>query len=119
VIKGAAKRAICFMGRETAAATASAFRSASCFGTISPMMIDTKVIPATTSARESAPLTGSRRGTRSNARPRDSASRAPLDAPARMPISVMPIWTLDRKRPGSLARSIAALAPRLPLSART
>ena len=31
-----------------------------------------------------------------------------------MPISVIPIWTVDRKRPGSAARSSAHLAPLLP-----
>ena len=46
--------------------------------------------------------------------PTGSPSRAPEKAPARIPISVIPVWTVDRKRPGSAARSSAHLAPLLP-----
>src|SRR5690606_15377309 len=43
----------------------------------------------------------------------------PEKAPDKMPTSVMPIWTEERKRPGSSARRIAIAAPLLPCSAIT
>ena len=39
---------------------------------------------------------------------------APLKAPAKMPISVMPIWTVERNPVGSSPRRMARSAPRLP-----
>jgi hypothetical protein len=36
-----------------------------------------------------------------------------------LPKNVIPIWTLDRNRPGSAASRMAVMAPRLPLSAIT
>ena len=51
---------------------------------------------------------------------RNPASRvprvAPEKAPDRTPTSVMPIWTVDRKRPGSAASLRARAAPLTPLS---
>src|SRR5215218_2004372 len=44
-------------------------------------------------------------------------SAAPEKAPARMPTRVMPIWTVERKRPGSSASLSAVLAPARPVSA--
>lgn len=46
-------------------------------------------------------------------------SVAPENAPDKTPTSVIPIWTVERKRPGFSPSAIAMLAPRLPLSART
>ena len=42
---------------------------------------------------------------------------APEKAPATMLISVMPVCTVERKRPGSSVRARAMAAPRLPRSA--
>ena len=46
---------------------------------------------------------------------RAAASRAPSVAPEKAPAStptkVMPIWTVDRKRPGSSVRRRATAAP--------
>src|SRR5829696_7784904 len=44
-------------------------------------------------------------------------SAAPEKAPARMPTRVMPIWTVERNRPGSSASLRAVLAPARPVSA--
>src|SRR3954452_25078179 len=48
---------------------------------------------------------------------RSPARVAPPKAPASTPISVMPIWTLERKRDWLSSRRNAALAPALPFSA--
>lgn len=44
---------------------------------------------------------------------------APENAPDKTPTRVIPICTVDRKRPGFSARVMAIWAPRLPLFART
>lgn len=63
-----------------------------------------------------AELYGSSAGTLATATATFSEIVAPPNAPARMPTSVMPIWTVDRKRLGSCANASAFAAAREPSS---
>ncbi len=115
---GRVKRDRVCIGRASEAAMRSGLRNANCLGTNSPITTLPKVIAATTMIRATTspygPTTGS--GT---SRPASSAvSVAPPNAPARMPMRVMPTCTVDSRFDGSRDNSMAVRAPALPPSAR-
>ena len=72
----------------------------------------------TTSAIARPSATGAKSATRASAAASGAASCAPPYAPAKMPTSVIPTWTVARKRFGRAASASAARAPRSPSSAR-
>jgi len=70
---------------------------------------------STTRPRPSALLYGASGSIPSSQSPSAPAMVAPPNAPASTPTSVIPIWTVDRKRSGASARSSATRALWLPL----
>lgn len=100
-------------GRETRRLTRSLLRSASDFGTSSPRTIDSTEMKATT--RASASSSAPRRSPRPVSQAaRGASSVAPPKAPAVAPRTVIPTWTVARKRSGFLRRASAERAPRWP-----
>jgi len=106
------------MGRATRTAIRSGFASATRFGTISPMTMVRYVITTITTAYPIVDAYGARLGTRDRYPARAVAKAAPPKAPEMTPMSVIPIWTVERNRLGSSASSSAAFAPASPPSAR-
>ena len=114
-------------GRSTAArnrmapATARAMRSglisAICLGTSSPSTIEKKVITRTTTATAIAWAYGASQGARAIAPASCSAIVVPPNAPMRMPMSVIPACTVERKRGGRSVRCRAVRARSSPSSA--
>ena len=87
------------------------------FGTSSPTISDSIVMPTTTTATAISWPRPCSIGMRSRMAPSRAPSVAPPIAPDRMPISVMPTCTPERKRLGFSASASARAAPREPSSA--
>ena len=77
------------------------------------------MVATTTKVKASGRAMSARRGTRARISVSGSERVAPEKAPAKMPIRVMPICTVERKLVGSSARRMARAAPRLPARAIT
>ena len=105
------------IGRATEAASRSGLRRASRLGTSSPMTTLKNVMVPTTIARAIPWLYGPMSGSGAINWASSFVSAAPPNAPARMPIKVMPTWTVDNRAVGSIDMRKAIAAPELPLSA--
>ena len=105
------------MGRDMIAAIGSGERKASCLGTISPMTSEMKVVRKITTAKPIVCAVFGSMPSSCTLSAVGSPSVAPEKAPAKIAIKVIPLCTVERKRPGSAARSSAHCAPLLPLRA--
>ena len=88
------------------------------FGTSSPITSEKYVMTATTNPKAILSAYGARNSIWAIGPVSFAASVAPPNAPAKMPTSVMPICTVERKRLGASASSSATFARPLPWSAR-
>jgi len=102
------------IGRAMITAIGSGERSANCLGTSSPITRLTNVVTTMTSPKPSWTAVSCDTPSSSSRWPTGNPSREPEKAPAKIPISVIPICTVDRNRPGSLASLSAHCAPPLP-----
>jgi len=116
---GPVRRAIVAIGRDTAAATRSGWRRASCFGTNSPSTSVRKVIATTTSTNDRLEASGRSIGTSASSGVTLAATCAPPNTPEKMLTTVMPTCTVGRNRCGSSASTRARAAPASPLRSST
>jgi len=99
-----------FMGRAMMEAIRSGLCNAMRLGTSSPMMSDRYVMTRTTMPRPMDSAYEASKGKVLKYAVSFSAMVAPPKAPARMPMSVIPVCTVERKRLGDSASSRAVFA---------